>query len=677
VLENTLDASFICNYNNSYDMSAHQYIAVGETGIVAQTFSTGTIIFNRLIQSLGSTATAGTYIKIKSIILEGDWTGYSDDFLTSLMSVDYGIASVENPILKTENSDASESSTLSVEGVLRGIGGIADSVDSVNGEYVLTKKLSGETDIASGTAINTTNLTDAKDGGVFVLFQDDGYCIIGTVDGTTTTTDAGTIIYELDTYETINLTDEELIDGQLFCYEGGRLVQSSDTGVPGDITAEIATNEAGVRENNMRALDFFSKASKGANINGEEIDYTVETNFDISKGDIVNLNNSGNVITGQPPLLYKELLYGSTSGYLDILLVSLSDTQFILVLTGTTTNTFRLYEIDSSGCALLGTSTYSSGTVTGVFKVDESTIIVSSSAGICVGVVGSTTITFGTEYLYSDETTDNILLTSDADYIIAVVDYNNYIYLKVFTISGSTLTLSSSLSTGVYHSYYYGTIAMEDENKFLQLYMNSSQSTNYSVVYTYSSTSHSLSSGTLYSVSTYESTYYDPSHLLSIGNNRYMSVREKSSGHSRYYQAISFSEEVPSYGTGTMYQSYEYEDGLSFRLYEGSNSTFVHQLVDPIDSFNLATLQQMLVDDNLDITEFRDILSIPIPLTALGSSGLDIYIKVGDYVIGATLVDYGDYDHYVIETFEKVISGVAKKDADSEETVTVVKRLCD
>lgn len=75
---------------------------------------------------------------------------------------------------------------------------VSNSVDLVGGKFSATKRVKRAT-ILTATVINTTNLSDAKLNGSFYLVQDDGVIVSSIVDGNTTTTDAGVIIYELAT----------------------------------------------------------------------------------------------------------------------------------------------------------------------------------------------------------------------------------------------------------------------------------------------------------------------------------------------------------------------------------------------------------------------------------------------------------------------------------------------
>jgi hypothetical protein len=124
-----------------------------------------------------------------------------------------------------------KSSILSVDATLNRLpNGVADRVYEDNGQVWLEKN------------VNTTNLTDAKESGSFVLYQDDGTLETGIVDGSYTTTDAGDIYYELATPELINLTEQGLTSGELMSFENGTVYNSSDTFHSPNLSFDVVTD---------------------------------------------------------------------------------------------------------------------------------------------------------------------------------------------------------------------------------------------------------------------------------------------------------------------------------------------------------------------------------------------------------------------------------------------------
>lgn len=112
-------------------------------------------------------------------------------------------------------------SNLSIQDTFRSVSdSIKDEAEPTNGEWIKTQRIQ-YAPIANGTVINITNLTDAKDNGLFILLQDDGTLIPDIIDGGTTTTDDGDILYELAEPIITNITNKAT--GSLETYRNGTI----------------------------------------------------------------------------------------------------------------------------------------------------------------------------------------------------------------------------------------------------------------------------------------------------------------------------------------------------------------------------------------------------------------------------------------------------------------------
>lgn len=150
-------------------------------------------------------------------------TGNSSYIRITVLQGDVEIIQLEEGSISTTYKPY-ESSQVKIQYPLRGVrDGITDGVYEINGDMWLQKNISNEESILSATVINTTNLPTAKSGGYFILLQDDGTLICDVIDGSTTTTDDGIIIYELATSKTINLSDGLKTVGLLQSYKNGTM----------------------------------------------------------------------------------------------------------------------------------------------------------------------------------------------------------------------------------------------------------------------------------------------------------------------------------------------------------------------------------------------------------------------------------------------------------------------
>lgn len=81
---------------------------------------------------------------------------------------------------------------------VRSVQAVSDTVSVVNGEHMLTKKISTPVSVASGVAVNVTNYPTAKTGGKFAVELTAGGTQIGVI-GTDSTSGAGMLRFELAT----------------------------------------------------------------------------------------------------------------------------------------------------------------------------------------------------------------------------------------------------------------------------------------------------------------------------------------------------------------------------------------------------------------------------------------------------------------------------------------------
>jgi len=130
-----------------------------------------------------------------------------------------GTKSIQLPArIISKSEDETETSTLYIADneEVRSVQAVSDTVSVVNGEHMLTKKISTPVSVASGVAVNVTNYPTAKTGGKFAVELTAGGTQIGII-GTDSTSGAGTLRFELATPLTINL----LTSGTLKAFQNG------------------------------------------------------------------------------------------------------------------------------------------------------------------------------------------------------------------------------------------------------------------------------------------------------------------------------------------------------------------------------------------------------------------------------------------------------------------------
>jgi hypothetical protein len=127
---------------------------------------------------------------------------YTEAQMLSLVRQGYfeGMESAANVLTETSTDGIyTDIRTIDVSTELPdGIGGFNTIFDEITEDGAVIERTE-ETTFLTGTVINTTNFPNAKLNGAFIALQDDGTILSGIVDGGTTTTDAGTIRYELAT----------------------------------------------------------------------------------------------------------------------------------------------------------------------------------------------------------------------------------------------------------------------------------------------------------------------------------------------------------------------------------------------------------------------------------------------------------------------------------------------
>jgi hypothetical protein len=127
-----------------------------------------------------------------------------------------GTKSIQLPArIISKSEDESETSTLYIADneEVRSIQDVSDTVSVVNGEHMLTKKISTPVSVLSGVAVNVTNYPTAKTGGKFAVELTAGGTQIGII-GTDSTSGAGTLRFELTTPLTINLTTSGILQAK-------------------------------------------------------------------------------------------------------------------------------------------------------------------------------------------------------------------------------------------------------------------------------------------------------------------------------------------------------------------------------------------------------------------------------------------------------------------------------
>ena len=127
-----------------------------------------------------------------------------------------GTKSIQLPArLRSVSEDESETSTLYIADneEVRSVQAVSDTVSVVNGEHMLTKKISTPVSVLSGVAVNVTNYPTAKTGGKFAVELTEGGTQIGII-GTDSTSGAGTLRFELDTPVITNLLTSGILQAK-------------------------------------------------------------------------------------------------------------------------------------------------------------------------------------------------------------------------------------------------------------------------------------------------------------------------------------------------------------------------------------------------------------------------------------------------------------------------------
>lgn len=179
-----------------------------------------------------------TAINLTSIYGAGNEPSEAD--CAKIFSYFDGTKSIQLPArIISKSEDETESSTLYIADneELRSVQAVSDTVSVINGEHMLTKKISTPVSVASGVAVNVTNYPTAKTGGKFAVELTAGGTQIGII-GTDSTSGAGTLRFELATPVTTNLLTSGILQakpkGTVYFepyYEG-----SHQTNADGEIT---------------------------------------------------------------------------------------------------------------------------------------------------------------------------------------------------------------------------------------------------------------------------------------------------------------------------------------------------------------------------------------------------------------------------------------------------------
>lgn len=128
-------------------------------------------------------------------------TALTETQLKAMIAYFDGTKSIQMPArVRSVSEDESESSTLYIadDSELRSVQFVNDSVSVINGEHILTKRISTPVSVLSGVAVNVTNYPLAKTGGKFAVELTAGGTQIGVI-GTDSTSGAGMFRYELAT----------------------------------------------------------------------------------------------------------------------------------------------------------------------------------------------------------------------------------------------------------------------------------------------------------------------------------------------------------------------------------------------------------------------------------------------------------------------------------------------
>lgn len=136
-----------------------------------------------------------------------------------------------NRIIQLEQGDTStdyeayKDTTLYLkDDVRRSVGSVADTIERSNGKYYKVKRIN-TADVTGVVSVDTTNYTDALDGGLFINELDAGGTETGTI-GTDSTSGDGTLYYQLATPTTTELD----ADGQLIGDSKGQV--TIDNAIP-------------------------------------------------------------------------------------------------------------------------------------------------------------------------------------------------------------------------------------------------------------------------------------------------------------------------------------------------------------------------------------------------------------------------------------------------------------
>jgi hypothetical protein len=96
---------------------------------------------------------------------------------------------------------------------VRSVQAVSDTISVVNGEHMLTKKISTPVSVASGVEVNVTNYPTAKTGGKFAVELTDSGTQIGVI-GTDSTSGAGMLRFELAKPLTTPLTTSGILQAK-------------------------------------------------------------------------------------------------------------------------------------------------------------------------------------------------------------------------------------------------------------------------------------------------------------------------------------------------------------------------------------------------------------------------------------------------------------------------------
>lgn len=180
---------------------------------------------------------------------------YTEQQMLDLIKQGYfeGFLSVNNPIIEIKDSlDQIISQTVFTDTNIKSVFGVKDTIQLISGKYEETKRV--ETiQLLNGNAINTTNIPLAKLNGYYTAYQNNGELITGLIDGTYVLTDDATIYYELNTPQTINLTDDGKVSGSILTIENGYCNNYSNTFFTPLIIFDVQTIESLISIINSKA----------------------------------------------------------------------------------------------------------------------------------------------------------------------------------------------------------------------------------------------------------------------------------------------------------------------------------------------------------------------------------------------------------------------------------------